>query len=140
MRRTAFSFAACLSALLCAIMLLIWAAFPDRHLAIEFQRPSGRWEVATDLGRVWLDNSPQVNREQRFGDRAGQVMEAAHNQVFRATDELAASRQEYESARRVGRDAPDSWTDSALRGQLSLRLKRTSSGYARPLEPSTSGR
>lgn len=104
MRRTAFSFAACLSALLCAIMLLIWAAFPDRHLAIEFQRPSGRWEVATDLGRVWLDNSPQVNREQRFGDRAGQVMEAAHNQVFRATDELAASRQEYESARRVGRD------------------------------------
>jgi len=104
MRRTAFSFAACLSALLCAVVLLIWAAFPDRHLAIQFQRPSGRWEVATDLGRLWLDNSPQVNREQRFQDRAGQVMESARNQVYRATDELAASRRAYESARRAGTD------------------------------------
>src|SRR3954464_15095600 len=97
MRRTAFSLAAGLSALLCAATLLIWAAFSDRHLAIEFQRPSGRWEVATDLGRVWLDNSPQVNREQRFQDQAGQAVQAAADQRFRARDELVTSRQEYEA-------------------------------------------
>src|SRR5437763_1323831 len=98
MRRAAPSIATGFSALLCATALLIWAAFSERHLAIEFQRPSGRWEIATDLGRLWLDNSPQVNRYRGTQDQAWQSFRSAANQRMQAWDRFAAVKREYEAA------------------------------------------
>lgn len=120
MRRTAFSFVAGLSALLCAAMLLIWAAFSDRHLAIEFQRPSGRWEVATDLGRLWPDNSPQVNRDRQTQDQAWQSFRSAANQRMQAWDRFAAVKREYEAAREARGES----------AALSVGLRNASMAYA----------
>jgi hypothetical protein len=135
-RRTAFSLAAGISALLCAAALFVWAAFSDRHHAIEFQRPSGCWEVATDRGRLWLDNSPQVDREVRARKQARQLADVAAGQLNRAMDEVGWRS---EAARRAGRgDDRLTAAVAALAPARANDLRLTRAAFAMYVRPVTS--
>jgi hypothetical protein len=71
MRRTLFTLAAALSAVLCAAACVLWARGGRVRTAVEFRRAGCVWELASAQGRFLLDNEPQrrLEREASLRER-----------------------------------------------------------------------
>jgi len=66
-----FMFGAAVSAALCVGVCVLWVRGGRTRWAREFRRADGVWEVASERGRFWLDNAPQLRleREWTLGER-----------------------------------------------------------------------
>src|SRR5689334_8407061 len=103
MVRTLFTLVAAASAVLCALALLAWpytgVAAAGHRLALEFQRPDGRWELAAERGRLRLGNGPQVKWEREDRARVKQLLFEAEYLVVMRSAEISESRQQYAIAK-----------------------------------------
>ena len=63
MFRRLFTMLSALSLLLCAATAVLWVRSYRVRSSVQFAHRDRLWEVASDRGRLWLDNAPQLRRE-----------------------------------------------------------------------------
>jgi hypothetical protein len=94
MARRLFTLLSALSLLLCAATVVLWVRSHRGTDAVEFHRGGVRWRVASEAGRLRLDNEPQRKVEQAAVDRERERLRLEDLRVEKEVDTALEQLQE----------------------------------------------